>query len=319
MPQFSLNQLVWVRTSETGDHEETARVLDPQHVNDEDEAEDHGILVQLVVAGHKMSYPVSRVRALEQEEDEDEKSNAERRTSRRNRRSVITPSPKTVVSASLQQLSSFSTTTSNSCPRSVFESVTNPASDEDAKPEISRATKVAPATKAEDKEERKPAAKRKQKDIATEIATEKPAASKKKPSRAVVIALHNDSSEESVAAEAEEHPVDEDEHKVFQIDYAPTSRASCRRCDSNISKGDLRISHMPLFRGKPGFRIYRHLHCAVFDETVHSVQDVGGWRQLQSEQDREVLALRIEEAKMELEQENEELEPDELVCLFVYS
>lgn len=121
------------------------------------------------------------------------------------------------------------------------------------------------------------------------------------------------------ASESEENHEDDDvddddevDDKPFKVEYSSTGRATCRRCDEVIKKGELRISHVPLFRGKPGYTVYRHLDCAVFSEEVKSAEDVGGWRKL-NKSDRELLALRVEESKMEVQRENEELEPDELV------
>ena len=61
--------------------------------------------------------------------------------------------------------------------------------------------------------------------------------------------------------------------------------------------------------------VYRHVNCAVFSEEVHCGQDIGGWRTIRrtSKEDFEMLCLRVEESKLELEQEQEELSPDELV------
>ena len=61
--------------------------------------------------------------------------------------------------------------------------------------------------------------------------------------------------------------------------------------------------------------VYRHVHCAVFSEEIHCVQDIGGWRTIRrkSKEDFEMLCLRVEESKIELEKEQEELSPDELV------
>lgn len=58
--------------------------------------------------------------------------------------------------------------------------------------------------------------------------------------------------------------------------------------------------------------MYRHLHCAVFSEEIGSVEDIGGWQKLTSD-DLKKLVKRIEESKIEVEKENEELQPDELV------
>ena len=104
----------------------------------------------------------------------------------------------------------------------------------------------------------------------------------------------------------------EDEDRPFSVEYAVSSRSTCRRCDSIIQKGVVRVSHVPIFRGKPGFRVYRHLACAVFSEEVQTIRDVGGWRLLNKE-DQARLQDRIEESAREVEKENEELRPDELV------
>lgn len=123
----------------------------------------------------------------------------------------------------------------------------------------------------------------------------------------------------------------------FKVEYSPNNRATCRRCDEIVTKGSLRISHVPLFRGKvrtmilccllfdeesnsvnnssllqPGYRVYRHMKCAVFSEDVETAQDVGGWKRL-SKEDYDILVDRVEESKAEIKKENEELDPDELV------
>ena len=301
MPRFTVDQQVWVRTSLTGDHEETGVVLDPEY-----EGEDCGILVRLDVSSYKMVFAASQLRPLEDDEEEEE-TQFSRRTSRRNRRSVITPSPKTTVttSSSFSQRSSIQSTTASS------DDVES--SDDEEEEEQKPAAKPKKTDDQPSEDEKKPPAKRKKKQASSTSSseTEKPAA-KKKPSRAAVIALQNDSSEEEEGSDSEADDDDDDEHKTFQVDYAPTGRACCRRCDQTIAKGSLRVSHVPLFRGKPGFRVYRHAPCAMFDEHVRRLEDVGGWRALPPS-DREVLTLRIEEAKMEMEVENEEIQPDELV------
>jgi hypothetical protein len=105
---------------------------------------------------------------------------------------------------------------------------------------------------------------------------------------------------------------DDENERPFQVEYSPSGRATCRRCDQVITKEALRVSHVPLFRGKPGFRIYRHLHCALFTEDINQARDVGGWRKLKKA-DYEALVLRVEESKLEMIKENEEIQPDELV------
>jgi len=98
----------------------------------------------------------------------------------------------------------------------------------------------------------------------------------------------------------------------FRAEYAVSGRATCRRCDEKILKGELRIAHTPLFRGKPGYVVYRHLQCAVFGEHIKCAEDVDGCSDLESD-DYERLAERVSESVIELEKEKEELEPDELV------
>jgi hypothetical protein len=36
----------------------------------------------------------------------------------------------------------------------------------------------------------------------------------------------------------------------FNVEYSKSSRATCRTCDEIIKKGDVRVGHTPLFRGK---------------------------------------------------------------------
>jgi hypothetical protein len=113
-----------------------------------------------------------------------------------------------------------------------------------------------------------------------------------------------------VADEGENNEDEED--RPFTVEFATSSRATCRRCDAVILKGEIRISHVPLFRGKPGYRVYRHLQCAVFSDEIMKVEDVGGWRKLDAA-NLELLRQRVQESQLEIEQENEDLDPDELV------
>lgn len=140
--------------------------------------------------------------------------------------------------------------------------------------------------------------------------------SKKKTAKKEIVILPASDDEASSAetdnSASSSSSEEEEEDRPFTVEYSPTGRATCRRCDQLIQKGHIRVSHVPLFRGKPGFRIYRHLECAIFSEEVTEPTQVGGWKSLQKA-DYEALCLRIEENKLELEQENEEIQPDELV------
>jgi len=99
----------------------------------------------------------------------------------------------------------------------------------------------------------------------------------------------------------------------FRVEYSKSSRATCRRCDEVISKGSVRVAHRPLFRGKPGFEIYRHLKCAVFNEDVKKLDDVGGASDLEDE-DQVALKKRILQSLSELREEQTVIDPDELVA-----
>lgn len=98
----------------------------------------------------------------------------------------------------------------------------------------------------------------------------------------------------------------------FIVEYSKTGRATCRTCDERISKGELRVGHTPLFRGKPGYMVFRHLHCTVFTEDVVCVEDVENYGDLTYD-DYLLLANQVELSKEKIKEEMEELSPDELV------
>ncbi len=98
----------------------------------------------------------------------------------------------------------------------------------------------------------------------------------------------------------------------YRVEYSSTGRATCRGCDERIAKGLLRVAERPLFRGKPGFTVYRHLQCTIFPQEIARLQDIGGWRRIKKS-DRQTVMDRIEESNLLVEKENQELQPDELV------
>lgn len=103
-----------------------------------------------------------------------------------------------------------------------------------------------------------------------------------------------------------------DNGSTYIIEYSKTSRATCKRCDIRINKNELRVGHRPLFRGKPGYQVFKHLHCIVFSEEITCAQDVAGSDGL-TDEDYKALAKRIDESFTLIQKENQELEPDELV------
>eukprot|EP00804_Cyclotella_cryptica_P005687 CCRYP_000055-RC/>CCRYP_000055-RC protein AED:0.08 eAED:0.07 QI:0/0.87/0.88/1/1/1/9/176/1325 len=98
----------------------------------------------------------------------------------------------------------------------------------------------------------------------------------------------------------------------FNVEYSKSSRATCRTCDEVIRKGDVRVGHTPLFRGKPGYMVFRHLHCVVFSEDVTCAEDVINYETLE-DADYQRLVEQVEASKYKIKEEKEELEPDELV------
>lgn len=320
MTAIEPNQVVWVLVG--GVHEEPATVvaLGCTFTDESDRLRFDGIMVSLHVSMMKIIYAPEQVRPLL----EKRMTRAERQQTTTapmsatkaawTKRSVVTPSPSTAATVDLS-----SSDSKKSVPNRSTQETKKPQAKRKSSPAAtSGAAKKQPAASADSStssdEGDKPATKRKMDDTKKTVikrkspsAKEAPVAKKpaaKKPKLIVAAASDSDESESSSSGDEDDRP--------FIVEYAPTSRSTCRRCDSTILKGCLRISHVPSFRGKPGFRVYRHLTCALFSEDIDNVEQIGGYRKL-SRDDLEALALRIEESKMELDQENEEIMPDELV------
>jgi hypothetical protein len=297
--EFVLDQVVWVKTGDK--HEEPGTVLEIGCTSGS-VVKKSEILVRLHVSAYKLVCDPSQLRPLEKD---DATTTSQRRTSRRltTNRSLITPSPKANMS--------------------LEDGYNHDDDDDDQKPAAKRKSSKCDLESApeenehsnSDTEASSPYFKRTKRSVAPSVVAQAsvPVAEKarkpspKQPSRAAAIAFEDDSEGSSRSASDEDA-----EDRPFTVDYAPTSRATCRRCDQSILKGSLRVTHVPLFRGKPGFRVSRHLECAIFSEDINQAEDVGGWKKLCTE-DYEALALRVEESKLEILAENEELEPDELV------
>jgi hypothetical protein len=98
----------------------------------------------------------------------------------------------------------------------------------------------------------------------------------------------------------------------FFVEYSKTSRATCRRCDLPINKGQMRVGHKPLFRGQQGFVVYRHLHCAVFPPNLLEGYQLEGYDSMIIE-DQKLIDQRLNESAKEVQEENEEIQPDELL------
>jgi hypothetical protein len=67
----------------------------------------------------------------------------------------------------------------------------------------------------------------------------------------MIIAVNSDGSENDAANDdVEPVAIDDAEDMPFMVEYSATGRATCRRCDTVVQKGAIRVSHVPLFRGK---------------------------------------------------------------------
>jgi len=123
---------------------------------------------------------------------------------------------------------------------------------------------------------------------------------------------HNDANSDDDMLRASGTDSDDLKDMPYRVEYSATGRAACRGCDGRIANGILRVAERPLFRGKAGFTVYRHLECTIFPDEIERLQDMGGWRRIKK-QDRESIEDRIKASKTLVEKENQELQPDELV------
>ena len=144
-------------------------------------------------------------------------------------------------------------------------------------------------------------------------ATKKPAATKKrKTSSAPSAGAANGRSQNQQSGIVPDGNGGLNQPAPFVVEYSKTGRATCRTCDERIAKGELRVGHTPLFRGKPGYMVFRHLHCTVFSEEILCAEDVENYDDL-TDEDYVLLANQVETSKEKIKEEMEELSPDELV------
>mmetsp|Transcript_41745 Transcript_41745/g.81828 ORF Transcript_41745/g.81828 Transcript_41745/m.81828 type:complete len:1357 (-) Transcript_41745:245-4315(-) len=95
------------------------------------------------------------------------------------------------------------------------------------------------------------------------------------------------------------------------IEYSKTGRSTCKTCMVAISKGALRIKTKPLFRGKPGFPIYKHLECAEFPPGL-AFENIEGWEDLRVD-DAGLLKEALLKSAARAAEGTGPVDPDELV------
>jgi hypothetical protein len=290
---------------QTGDkHEEPGTIVQVGQEGSEAGPGLGEVLVRLHVSAYKLVCDASMLRPLE---DSSQRPRSSRRGNPNMKRSVITPSPKYQTNEKMVVV--------------------------DTKPAPKRKQKEEPVSslfgsvgEAEDRDAKSPLLKKVKLDdfaslsVAAAAPVEakpikaKVAKSKKVQQPSILCVPCNDESESDPESDGQDLQGVDDaaDDRPFQVDYASSQRSTCRRCNESILKGSVRISNVPLFRGKPGYRVYRHLECAVFSEDIEQAEDVGGWKKMRKD-DYEALVIRVEESKLEIQKENEEIEPDELI------
>ena len=226
---------VWVETA--GSYEELATVLniDVEMDNGEDPRSSKavdGILVELFDSKREMVVSPSDI-------TRPFRPSSPRKT--RSKRQVVTPSPTADQESGKPRSKRKRATTVQNLPPIRKEQVTESPhfAKQKAEPDKPLAKKVA---------------------ITKESSTtaKQPAAAKNKPGFKVqdveVIAVDEiASSDDSGYSSGEEESDDLD--RPYQVEYSTTGRATCKRCDEKIAKGALRVSHVPLFRGKVRMRL----------------------------------------------------------------
>ena len=175
-------------------------------------------------------------------------------------------------------------------------------------------TPVGQVAKVEEEEEEVTNEDDDDKDEESDSMSDPPLSSLKRPSKKANLKTDYapDAQDDDDMIRASETDSDDLKDMPYKVEYATTGRAACRGCDERIAKGLLRIAECPLFRGKPGYTVYRHLQCTTFPKEIKKIQDVSGWRRIKK-MDRQAILERIEESKFLVDKENQELEPDELV------
>lgn len=305
--RFAVDQVVLVQTWRGEEQPGTILSVPEEEEDTQDASAEY--TVRLLVAEETVACTASQLR--ECTEDSPAKSSI-RRSRRQNPSSAVTPSPTT---KQRKNRNRELTETQND------SSVTTPKKRKKSAVAAARVSPLAAATESPHfvPQGDGPTKPRNTKRKMTKTASSKAAARVVKGSDTSLDAmpLCQPIADDSDAASARSvnNDSDDDDDAVdrpFTASYAPTSRARCARCDTFIIKGELRITHKPLFRGKQGFQVSRHLRCAVFSEDIDKAEDVGGWKSLASE-DYCALTMRVEESKLELEEEKNELQPDELV------
>ena len=330
--KFQAGTLVWVEADKIDLwDDEVGEVVSASFCEYENprtgETSKDGLLVKLKIGNTKQVFPNHRLRLFGEEDNKGQSTekNAEPQDSRR--RSTRTSLPRNVTPSPTNtkvKVEASSTSESSSDPDVTSEETSQNA--RKRKPTKAKPTKTSTST-AKAKKKATPATKKAKTAVPDKVVSaskkkesednpklitlKKPAAKKRKaaPNKS---AAKKPKKEQDSLFMAPESDSDDEKDRPFRVEYATTGRATCKGCDELITKGCLRVASRPLFRGKPGFVVYRHLTCQTFPEEIEKISDVGGWRRL-SQEDRGVLEKQIEVSALRIEEEAKELDADELV------
>jgi len=232
---------VWVETA--GTYEELATVLNVDVEMDEAEESSGNAAKRVATDGILVELYDSKLEIVISPSDISRPFQPSSPRKTRSQRQVVTPSP--------------TTEQETSKPRSKRKRTTpaKPAAKNKDEPELTESPHFGKKNAAA------PTKKKKKKAEPKKAPAKKPAAAKSKKASKVqkVESIVAEPSPPDAAVEAAEssdkgYSSGEDESvdldRPFQVEYSATGRATCKRCDEKIAKGALRVSHVPLFRGK---------------------------------------------------------------------
>ena len=349
-PKFRAGTLVWVEADKIDlSQDEVGEVVSGSCCDYEDprtgETTKDGLLIKLKISNTKNVFPKRRLRLFEEpmndaqtissnDEAAQQDSHQQRRRSTRTSSHNVTPSPSIIKRITL------ATIESSSDPDTTAEEMNKDNSRKRKPAKTSKKKPIDSSTSQTQKKAISATKKPKRSSSASRSKTLEPAVGKvvsssagvkkegededellitfKKPVPKKRKAAPKKSSAKKARKEqdslflAPESDSDDEKDRPFRIEYASTGRATCKSCDELITKNSLRVASRPLFRGKPGFVVYRHLKCQTFPEEITKIDMVGGWRRLQPP-DRILLEKQLEESKLRIEEENQELDADELI------
>jgi hypothetical protein len=234
----SVGDLVWVRTSTT--KEELATVLNVDCEYDEDNSHSVEVATRISRNGVLVEFNATQYQTVQDQNCLRPYTSSPKT---RRQRQIITPSPTELLN--VKETKNRATRKRNTKEEKQPTKKRKRGSQEaNESPHFAKAKKAGPKKPAADREDEKPP--------------------KKKVIHVECISVHGSAPDgvfkvENVTAQDSEGDSSDtgyssgketDDDRPFQVEYATSGRATCKRCDELVAKGTLRVSHVPLFRGK---------------------------------------------------------------------